>query len=78
MIAEYPDSAEITIDMRPILHPKFQALADGLSEFTFASILPEKYETINRQQDLGDSGLRHAKMSYRPVDFVRKYRVKSC
>jgi len=44
----------------------------------FASILPEKYETVNRQQDLGDPGLRHAKMSYRPVDFVKKYRVKSC
>lgn len=42
----------------------------------FASILPEKYETINRQQDLGDSGLRQAKTSYRPVDFVKKYKVK--
>jgi hypothetical protein len=44
----------------------------------FASILPEKYKTVNRQQDLGDTGLRQAKMSYRPVDFVKKYRVKSC
>jgi len=44
----------------------------------FASILPNKYKTVNRQQDLGDSGLRQAKMSYRPVDFVKKYKVKSC
>jgi hypothetical protein len=42
----------------------------------FASILPEKYETINRQQDLGDPGMRQAKLSYQPVGFVKKYRVK--
>ena len=42
----------------------------------FASILPEKYKTVNREQDLGDPGLRHAKMSYRPVDFVKKYKVE--
>jgi len=41
----------------------------------FASILPEKYTFINREQDLGDPGLRQAKMSYRPVGFVKKYRV---
>jgi hypothetical protein len=44
----------------------------------FASILPEKYKTINREQDLGDTGLRQAKMSYRPVDFIKKYKVKLC
>ena len=42
----------------------------------FASILPEKYKTVNREQDLGETGLRHAKMSYRPVDFVKKYKVE--
>ena len=41
----------------------------------FASILPEKYKYINREQDLGNPGLRQAKMSYRPVGFVKKYRV---
>jgi len=43
----------------------------------FASILPEKYSTINREQDLGNTGLRQAKLSYKPVDFVRKYRAFS-
>lgn len=50
----------------------------GLWQFinqAFASILPEHYETVNREQDLGDEGLRAAKMSYKPVDFVKKYRA---
>ncbi len=53
----------------------------GLWQFVnqaFASILPEKYITINREQDLGASGMRKAKLSYNPVAFVKKYRaVKS-
>ena len=40
----------------------------------FASDLPETITYINREQDLGDEGLRQAKMTYRPVDFVQKYR----
>jgi hypothetical protein len=42
---------------------------------TFVSLLPEKYELINREQDLGDPGLRQAKESYKPDDFVKKYRA---
>jgi len=41
----------------------------------FVSVLPEKYELINREQDLGDPGLRQAKESYRPSGFVKKYRA---
>lgn len=50
----------------------------GIYQFVnncFASILPEKYKYINREQDLGDPGLRQAKLSYRPVGFVKKFRI---
>ena len=50
----------------------------GLYQFinqSFASILPPKYKTINREQDLGDNGLRQAKMTYRPVGFIKKYQA---
>ncbi|MDR0526540.1 MAG: phosphatidylglycerol lysyltransferase domain-containing protein [Spirochaetaceae bacterium] len=39
----------------------------------FAEILSKKYLYINREQDLGDEGLRQAKMTYRPTGFVKKY-----
>jgi hypothetical protein len=39
----------------------------------FASSLPDQYTYINREQDLGEEGLRQAKMTYRPAGFVRKY-----
>ena len=53
---------------------KFKGIYQFINK-CFASILPEKYKYINREQDLGNPGLRQAKMSYRPVDFVKKYRV---
>ncbi|MBI5237499.1 MAG: DUF2156 domain-containing protein [Deltaproteobacteria bacterium] len=52
----------------------------GLMQFvnqSFSSILPDTYAFINREQDLGDEGLRQAKESYRPSGFVEKYMVRA-
>jgi hypothetical protein len=61
---------------KAVLEEGFKGVYQYINQ-AFASILPEKYKTVNREQDLGETGLRHAKMSYRPVDFVKKYKVKS-
>lgn len=52
----------------------------GIYQFinrSFASMIDKKHKYINREQDLGDPGLRQAKMSYRPDDFVKKYKIFS-
>lgn len=43
--------------------------------YAFAQALPEDVLFINREQDLGDEGMRQAKMTYRPSGFVEKYRI---
>jgi hypothetical protein len=40
----------------------------------FAASLPRFFTYLNREQDLGDQGLRQAKETYRPCGFVKKYR----
>jgi len=38
MIPKYPQPTEITAYLRPLLHPFFQTLKEGISEFGFANI----------------------------------------
>jgi hypothetical protein len=40
-----------------------------------AASLPEDIQFMNREQDLGNPGLRQAKLTYRPCRFVKKYKV---
>lgn len=42
----------------------------------FLESLAGRFRFVNREQDLGDAGLRKAKMSYHPVAFNKKYRVR--
>ena len=72
---------ELSLGSSFVLHFEKAVLGDelkGIYQFinqAFASILPEKYETVNREQDLGDPGLRRSKESYNPIGFVTKYRA---
>jgi len=43
---------------------------------SFARGLKAQAAMLNRAQDLGEEGLRQAKLSYLPVDFLRKYTVR--
>ena len=49
----------------------------GIYQFmnqAFAASLPRFFIYLNREQDLGDKGLRQAKMSYRPCAYVKKFK----
>lgn len=41
----------------------------------FLETQADRFVFVNREQDLGDEGLRKAKLSYNPTHFMRKYEV---
>lgn len=51
---------------------------EGLSQLVnreFARLLFTECRYVNREQDLGEPGLRNAKLSYHPAELVKKFRV---
>ena len=57
---------------------KADPFAEGLYQLVnreFARLLFQECRFINREQDLGNMGLRNAKLSYHPVELVKKYLV---
>ena len=71
--------AEIMPDNSLVIHfekacPDFKGSYQAINQM-FLENDPSPCTIVNREQDLGDEGLRKAKLSYNPVDFVRKYRV---
>jgi hypothetical protein len=59
---------------KAVLRKEYTGIYQYVSQ-AFVAALPQKYELVNREQDLGEPGLRRAKESYRPVGFVKKYRA---
>jgi len=57
---------------------KADPFMEGLSQLVnreFSRLLFTDCRYINREQDLGEPGLRNAKLSYHPVELIKKYRV---
>jgi len=54
--------------------PDYKGVYQAINQM-FLAHLTDEYRWVNREQDLGEEGLRKAKLSYNPVDFLRKYRV---
>lgn len=58
---------------------KTDPFMEGLSQLVnreFAARLFTDCTYLNREQDLGEPGLRNAKLSYHPVELVKKYRAR--
>ncbi len=54
--------------------PSFKGSYQAINHF-FLSRCKDDILWVNREQDLGDEGLRKAKLSYNPVSFIRKFKV---
>lgn len=55
-------------------HTDFEGVYQAINQM-FLSNEAEQYDIVNREQDLGDPGLRKAKLSYNPSGFLKKYTV---
>lgn len=75
--------AEMISDDTLLIHfekgnPSFQGAYQAVNQMFVARAFQEagkNIKLVNRMQDLGDEGLRKAKLSYNPVHFHRKYKV---
>jgi hypothetical protein len=54
--------------------PAYKGVYQAINRM-FLEQAADSFQFVNREQDLGDAGLRKAKLSYHPVDFVKKYSV---
>jgi hypothetical protein len=69
-LAEAIDAATVVVHVEKG-HPDHKGVYQAIHSL-FVSGLPESVLWINREQDLGDEGLRKAKLSYNPAGFIQK------
>lgn len=56
-------------------NPEIRGLYPFINQQFIINAFPEAL-IVNREDDLGIEGLRKAKLSYEPIDYVKKYRVE--
>ncbi|MFH1074396.1 MAG: phosphatidylglycerol lysyltransferase domain-containing protein [Candidatus Firestonebacteria bacterium] len=56
---------------------EYRGIYQAINQFTAEKLL-SKYEFVNREQDVGEPGLRKAKLSYNPIGFAEKYYIEVC
>jgi hypothetical protein len=71
--------AEVLPDDTLVIHiekgsPDYKGCYQAINQM-FLAHAPERCEVVNREQDLGDEGLRQAKLSYQPTGFIKKFTV---
>lgn len=72
-IAEELDEETLDIRFEKAL-PKYAGSYQALNQL-FLKHQGSGYTWVNREEDMGDPGLRAAKLSYHPVRLLKKYRV---
>ena len=55
-------------------NPEYKGVYQAVNQMFLAN-LTDEFIIVHREQDLDDEGLRKAKLSYNPMDFLRKYKV---
>lgn len=55
-------------------NPDFKGAYQAINRM-FLAHSGKGFRLVNREQDLDDEGLRKAKLSYHPVDFLKKYQI---
>jgi len=78
IIVAYTIGEVMTADM-VVVHfekgcPDYKGVYQAINQM-FLDHLPPGVRWVNREQDLGDKGLRKAKLSYNPSHFLKKYQV---
>ncbi len=71
--------AEVLPDDSLVIHfekgcPDYKGSYQAINQM-FLEHDESRCKIVNREQDIGDKGLRKAKLSYLPIDYVRKYEV---
>jgi hypothetical protein len=78
IIVAYTIGEKITDDTVVIHYekgcPDYKGVYQAINQMFLANGARD-FKYVNREQDLGEKNLRKAKLSYNPVDFLRKYRV---
>jgi hypothetical protein len=72
--------AEVLPDNTTVIHfekgcPGFKGVYQAINQIFLAQDESPGSNIVNREQDIGDEGLRKSKLSYHPMDFIRKYEV---
>ena len=73
--------AEIMPDKSLVIHfekgnPDYKGSYQAINQMFLARDDLQGVSLVNREQDLDNEGLRKAKLSYHPVDFIKKWEVR--
>ena len=74
-IGSYNSKEKMAIIHIEKANPEMRGLYQMINQQFLIHEFPDA-EIVNREDDMGLPGLRQAKMSYAPMDFARKYRIK--